>query len=141
MLAGTATQQAWTPLRQTSASRYDGRRTGHLQMSESQPSRCLSDSNLHRYHARELDEAAEARVREHLAQCEQCARRDSGLVAEHEQLVGRLKGMVLSDTEAAPPESPPEHYTVSLPVGDRAGTADGDLTIPREVDDQKRTAA
>ena len=73
-------------------------------MSDSQPSQCLSESDLHRLHAREVDEAAEARVREHLAQCEHCARRDSGLVAEHEQLLGRLKGMVLSDAEAAPPQ-------------------------------------
>ena len=43
---------------------------------------CLTDTDLHRLHARELDEAAEARIREHLAECEQCARRDSGLVAE-----------------------------------------------------------
>ena len=42
----------------------------------------LSDSDLQRLHTSELDEAAEGRVREHLRECEQCARRDSGLVAE-----------------------------------------------------------
>ena len=56
---------------------------------------CLTDSDLNRYHAGELGEAEEARVRDHLAQCEQCAQRDAKLVAQHEDLVGRGKGMKL----------------------------------------------
>ena len=60
---------------------------------------CLSDSDLHRYHAGELDEAEEARIREHLGECEKCAQRDAELVARHEDLLGRVKGMKLSETE------------------------------------------
>ncbi len=64
---------------------------------------CLTDTDLHRLHARELDEAAEARVREHLAECEKCAQRDAELVAEHEEMLGRVKGMKLSE---APGDQP-----------------------------------
>ncbi|MCH7522538.1 MAG: zf-HC2 domain-containing protein [Chloroflexi bacterium] len=60
---------------------------------------CLTDSDLNRYHAGELDEAEEARVREHLAECEQCAQRNAELVARHEEILGRVKGMKLSETE------------------------------------------
>ena len=49
---------------------------------------CLTDYDLHRYHARELDEAEEARVREHIATCPTCARRDSDLIAQHEAEAG-----------------------------------------------------
>ncbi len=72
-------------------------------MSDSQPSQCLSDSDLNRYHAGELDEAEEARVREHLAECQKCAQRDAELVAQHEDLLGRVKGMKLSEAPGGQP--------------------------------------
>ncbi len=58
---------------------------------------CLTNSDLNRYHADELDEAGEARVREHLAVCRKCAQQDAELVAQHEELLGRVKGMKLSE--------------------------------------------
>ena len=67
--------------------------------------KCLTDSDLHRYHAGELDEAEEARVREHLAECEKCAQRDAELVAQHEELLGRVKGMKLSEAPGDRPGS------------------------------------
>ena len=103
---------------------------------------CLTDSDLHRFHAGELDEAEEARVRRHLAECEACAGLDAKLVAEHEELLGRVKGVALSDTKAIPPEGAPEtapvelvpeHDTVSLPRSDWTGTAEGDLPVAREL--------
>ena len=41
---------------------------------------CLTNTDLNRYHACELNEADEARVREHLAECEQCGQGDAELV-------------------------------------------------------------
>ena len=54
----------------------------------------MTDSNLHRYHAGELDQADEARVRQHLAEYQVCARRDAELVAEHEAMIKNLRGNV-----------------------------------------------
>jgi serine/threonine protein kinase len=62
-------------------------------------SQCLSDSALHRYHAKELVGAEEARVREHLSKCEKCTRRSESLLAEHQELLGRMRGMSLPETE------------------------------------------
>lgn len=55
---------------------------------------CLTDSDLHRYQAGELDEAEETRIRQHLAECEHCARRDAELVAEHKAMIKNLRGNV-----------------------------------------------
>jgi serine/threonine protein kinase/tetratricopeptide (TPR) repeat protein len=52
---------------------------------------CAGDTDLHRYHAQEMDEAEAARLREHLTKCEKCAQRDAKVVAEHEDLIGRLR--------------------------------------------------
>ena len=64
---------------------------------------CLTNSDLNRYHAGELDEAEEARVLEHLRECEQCAQRDAELIAQHQDLLGRVKGMKLSETPGDQP--------------------------------------
>ena len=88
---------------------------------------CPTDIDLDRYHAGELAEAEEARVREHLTQCADCARRDAELVAQHEQLLGRLKGMVLSGTEAAPPqraaENPPQERITAVDLERRGSSS------------------
>ena len=64
---------------------------------------CPTDSDLNRYHADELDEAEEARVRVHLAECQKCAQRDAELVARHKEILGRVKGMKPSE---APGDQP-----------------------------------
>lgn len=52
---------------------------------------CTSEADLHRYHAKEMDEQEEARLREHLDRCTNCARRDAELVAAHNNLLGNLR--------------------------------------------------
>ncbi|MFQ5424472.1 MAG: zf-HC2 domain-containing protein, partial [Phycisphaerae bacterium] len=52
---------------------------------------CLSESNLHRYHAGEIDAAEAQRVRRHLAECAACARRDAEIVAAHEARIRQLR--------------------------------------------------
>jgi serine/threonine protein kinase/Tfp pilus assembly protein PilF len=62
-------------------------------------SNCPNDDDLQRYHSKELDGAEEARVREHLSQCADCARRSEALLAEHEELLDHMRGMSLPETE------------------------------------------
>lgn len=63
---------------------------------------CPSVADLDRYHAKEMDEQEEARVREHLDQCTNCARRDLELVAAHEDLLKRVRALELgTETDAA----------------------------------------
>ena len=59
---------------------------------------CLTKPDLDRYHAGELDEADVARVREHLGECQKCAMRNAELIAQHEDLLGQVKGMKLAET-------------------------------------------
>ncbi|MCH7813718.1 MAG: protein kinase [Planctomycetes bacterium] len=80
---------------------------------------CPADSDLDRYHAGELTEPEEARVRRHLAECEACARRDAELVAEQEELIGRLRGnayVVDGSQSGDPDEVPAMTETQSLSV-------------------------
>ena len=83
---------------------------------------CLSDSDLHRYHAKELDQAEEARVREHLAGCEKCAQRDAELVAEHEELVRQIKVVGASDPAELPPTEPAQAPMPGDVAGDQSWT-------------------
>ncbi|UCF34759.1 MAG: protein kinase [Phycisphaerales bacterium] len=69
-------------------------------------SECPGDDDLQRYHSKELDGAEEARVREHLSECEDCARRSEALLAEHEELLDHLRGMSLPGTEKIQREVP-----------------------------------
>ncbi|MFH1417662.1 MAG: tetratricopeptide repeat protein [Planctomycetota bacterium] len=67
---------------------------------------CPDDSDLHRYHAGEMDDGEAGRVREHLASCESCAKRDAAIVSEHEDLVRHvrdLKGTFGLDDDACSP--------------------------------------
>ncbi|MBN2562462.1 MAG: tetratricopeptide repeat protein [Phycisphaerae bacterium] len=54
---------------------------------------CLADSDLNRYHAGEMGEEEAARVREHLAGCEACRKRDADLLAQHDDLMGQVRGL------------------------------------------------
>lgn len=68
---------------------------------------CLSDADLHRYHADELDAASADRVRRHLAECPGCARRDAELLARHEVLLQQARNLVAqSDTATETPAAP-----------------------------------
>ena len=70
---------------------------------------CLTKSDLDLYHAGELTEPEEARVRRHLAECEDCARRDAELVAEQEAWIGRLRGnaYVVDGSQSGDPDDVP----------------------------------
>lgn len=54
---------------------------------------CLTESDLDRYHANEMEGAEEALVRKHLAACPDCTRRDSTLVDANEELLGRVQAL------------------------------------------------
>ena len=54
---------------------------------------CLTETDLHRYNAGDLHESRKARVRRHLAACENRARRDAELVAEQEDIQGRVRSL------------------------------------------------
>ena len=45
---------------------------------------CLSESDLYRYHAGEMDAAERDRVRRHLDTCADCRRREAEFLARHE---------------------------------------------------------
>ncbi|MCP4591033.1 MAG: protein kinase [bacterium] len=99
---------------------------------------CLSDSELHRYHARELESADGARVQEHLAACEDCARRSAELAAGHDALVGQIKAAAGSETIGLPPrdasgDKPPSSGgAVDPPDHQRLGHIEG-YEIIREI--------
>jgi serine/threonine protein kinase len=60
---------------------------------------CLSESDLHRYHARELADDEAERVRAHLAACEACRDRNAVLEAVHHALLNRVRA-VAGNSEA-----------------------------------------
>lgn len=63
-------------------------------------SACLNDAVLDRLHADELSPPELLSVREHLASCPECSRRNSELLAEHAKLLARLHGLT---ADATPP--------------------------------------
>ncbi|MCH8146416.1 MAG: protein kinase [Planctomycetes bacterium] len=79
---------------------------------------CPSEADLHRYHAKEMGEQEEARLREHLDQCTNCARRDAELVAAHDNLLGNLRRI---DFQPPPETSPVTDCTETQPVASRTG--------------------
>ena len=54
---------------------------------------CLSDLELDRYHAMQMEDAQIARVRAHLQSCATCRQRDDALIQEHDQIIARLRGL------------------------------------------------
>ena len=52
---------------------------------------CLTDDEHRGYLAKELDETTVSRIDHHLQRCEPCARRRSGLIAEHESWIGEIQ--------------------------------------------------
>ena len=73
---------------------------------------CLTEAGLNRYHAGELGEAEDARVREHLSECQACARLDAEVVARHENIVAQFRGLSRVETALAPAATPPDRHTV-----------------------------
>ncbi len=80
---------------------------------------CLSESDLNRYHAGEMDAAQTERVRDHLAACQDCNRRDTSLVAEHEDLLHRVRA--LGGTVDLSATRPSDNSQSRIAGGDRAG--------------------
>lgn len=86
---------------------------------------CPSDFDLDRYHAGEMNDGEVGRVREHLASCESCAKRDAAIVAGHENLVRHvrdLKGTFGLDDDVDSPVGvsgvdrfPPRRQTEAMP--------------------------
>jgi len=54
---------------------------------------CLSDPDLDRLHAEEMDPAEAEQARAHLASCTNCARRSASLLAEHANLLDRVRAL------------------------------------------------
>jgi hypothetical protein len=53
--------------------------------------RCLSDLELDRFHAMQVEEGQASRIRAHLETCAQCRKRDELLIREHEQILQHLR--------------------------------------------------
>jgi len=67
---------------------------------------CPTQADFDRYHAGEMDEAEAAGVQAHLDGCSKCAVRDASLVAAHEDLLARLRGLTKeSPAQVAPPSN------------------------------------
>ena len=56
-------------------------------------SHCLTESDLNRLRAQEMTPDEAERAHAHLATCPDCARRDAAMLAEHDDLVGRVRGI------------------------------------------------
>ncbi|MCG8403964.1 MAG: protein kinase [Phycisphaerales bacterium] len=54
-------------------------------------SSCLTDAEHSRHLARELDERTEARIQQHLAECDRCAKRRDELIARHDSWVEQIQ--------------------------------------------------
>ncbi len=61
-------------------------------------SNCITESDLFAYHAGELSDDHLEVVRKHLECCSECRRRDHALVADHDSLLSKLRGLDLSET-------------------------------------------
>lgn len=59
-------------------------------------SSCYDESVLRDYHAGELDENEEARIRSHLAECSACQERDARLMSGQDRIVHMLRNLKLS---------------------------------------------
>ncbi|MFQ5507390.1 MAG: protein kinase, partial [Planctomycetota bacterium] len=102
---------------------------------------CLTESDLHRYHAHELDEGEAERVRRHLGACEECARRDADLVARHEARINQLRGMRPRETDVPSSEPPDQDERITVGSSDdldarttpAAGPAIEGYEITREI--------
>ncbi|QDV89496.1 Serine/threonine-protein kinase Pkn1 [Phycisphaerae bacterium RAS2] len=54
---------------------------------------CLTDADIHRLHAGELDDAVAAGAQAHMENCRECSRRSSSILALHDGLLHRLRGV------------------------------------------------
>ncbi|MHC5108856.1 MAG: zf-HC2 domain-containing protein [Planctomycetota bacterium] len=77
----------------------------------------MADSELHSFHAGEMSEADESRVRKHLAECSDGKKLDDALVAEHAGMLRRLKKIDSAVVEAS--RSTDMHFNPA--AGDQIG--------------------
>ncbi|MBN2560901.1 MAG: protein kinase [Phycisphaerae bacterium] len=95
---------------------------------------CPSDTDLDRYHAGDMAEARAAEIRDHLASCDACARRDAALVAEHDELVQYVRRLGSSgdlvDVLKAPASGSPDGPVVGGIRGDFDGSLDLQAPLP-----------
>lgn len=60
-------------------------------MTNEHDGRCLSDLELDRYNAMQVEELQVARIRGHLETCAECRLRNEALIQAHEQILRRLR--------------------------------------------------
>lgn len=63
---------------------------------------CLSDSDLHRYHAGEMNDAELGAAARHLAECPSCAARSEAMENAHARLLEHLRGMEVAESAIDP---------------------------------------